>query len=46
MIIYFTSLLFYYISGESISDILNAIGGSMTIDAFDIVLKHLGIDVS
>ncbi|XP_052090897.1 uncharacterized protein LOC127727822 [Mytilus californianus] len=31
-------------SGDSISDLITAIGGKMTEEAFDIVLRHLGLD--
>lgn len=39
-------LVFFLILGESIVDLVKAIGGKMTEDAFDLVLRYLGLDVS
>ena len=36
----------FLILGESIVDLVKAIGGKMTEDAFDLVLRYLGLDVS
>ena len=39
-------VFFIFILGESIVDLVKAIGGKMTEDAFDLVLRYLGLDVS
>ena len=37
---------YFLILGESIVDLIKEIGGKMTEDAFDLVLRYLGLDVS